>query len=145
MPPPTSKGSRCSLRLRLLETHVNSANRMTRLDYAREFGSHPGFVRRRRQRSFHRWPGFSGRFASRIQGFAAGFSVSYERGTGQHRLHHALPGCVVNQLLIIFDRDGVELERRVARDGERAAMMAALLIAELGVLQPGDLLSIEED
>lgn len=32
---------------------------------------------------------------------------------------------------IIFERDGHEIERHVARDGERAAHMAALLIANL--------------
>ena len=49
------------------------------------------------------------------------------------------------QLLIIFERDGGEIARQVSRDGERAAMMASLLIAELGWLQHGDVLTIEED
>ena len=47
-------------------------------------------------------------------------------------------------LLIIFERDGREIERLVARDGERAASMAALLIAQLGILQVGDAMTIEE-
>jgi hypothetical protein len=47
-------------------------------------------------------------------------------------------------LILVFERNGTELERQVARDGERAAAMAALLIARLGVLEVGDCLMIEE-
>jgi hypothetical protein len=46
--------------------------------------------------------------------------------------------------LIRFLRDGQEIARRVARDGERAAQMAALVIAELGTLEIGDSMLIEE-
>jgi len=48
------------------------------------------------------------------------------------------------QLLLIFERNGREIERQVARDGERAAQMAAILIAQLGILEVGDILTIEE-
>jgi hypothetical protein len=48
------------------------------------------------------------------------------------------------QLMIIFERDGREIERWVARDGERAAHIAAVMIVNLCMLQPGDTLYIEE-
>jgi hypothetical protein len=47
-------------------------------------------------------------------------------------------------LVLVYERDGQEIARRVARDGERAAQMAALLMAELGVLEPGDVMTVEE-
>jgi Resolvase, N terminal domain len=47
-------------------------------------------------------------------------------------------------LIIVFERDGAEIERQTARDGERAAQMAALLIARLGTLQAGDVMTVEE-
>ncbi|HKD29809.1 MAG TPA: hypothetical protein VKC66_28350 [Xanthobacteraceae bacterium] len=51
----------------------------------------------------------------------------------------------MSQLLVIFERDGREIERQVARDGERAAQMAVVMIAGLGLLEPGDVVWIEED
>jgi hypothetical protein len=47
-------------------------------------------------------------------------------------------------LIIVYERDGHEIERQVARDGTRAAQMAALLIARLGELQAGDAMMVEE-
>jgi hypothetical protein len=47
-------------------------------------------------------------------------------------------------LVVIFRREGEEIARRVAQDGERAAQMAALLIAEAGELQVGDAIIVEE-
>jgi len=47
-------------------------------------------------------------------------------------------------LVIVFARDGEEIARRTARDGGRAAQMACVLIAELGRLQPGDTMTVEE-
>jgi len=47
-------------------------------------------------------------------------------------------------VLLVFERNGRELERQVARDGERAAAMAALLIARVAPLQVGDTMTVEE-
>jgi hypothetical protein len=51
----------------------------------------------------------------------------------------------MNPMLIIFEGHGREIERQVARDCERACQIASLLIAELGWLEVGDTLTIEED
>jgi hypothetical protein len=47
----------------------------------------------------------------------------------------------MSQLLIFFERGGREIERVVARDGEKPCMMAALLIW----LEGGVTLTVEED
>jgi hypothetical protein len=51
----------------------------------------------------------------------------------------------MNQLLIIFERNGREVDRIVARDGSRACDEAARLIASFGWLVVGDVLTVEED
>jgi hypothetical protein len=48
------------------------------------------------------------------------------------------------ELVIVFERNGQEIRRLTARDGERAAQMAALLIAALGRLEPGDVMTVNE-
>ena len=48
------------------------------------------------------------------------------------------------ELVIVFERNGQELRRVTVRDGERAAQMAALLIAQLGRLEPGDVMTVNE-
>jgi len=47
-------------------------------------------------------------------------------------------------VLLVFERNGRELERQVARDGDRTAAMAALLIARMAPLQVGDTMTVEE-
>lgn len=48
------------------------------------------------------------------------------------------------ELVVVFERNGQEISRLTARDGERAAQMAALLIAQLGRLEPGDVMTVIE-
>jgi hypothetical protein len=47
-------------------------------------------------------------------------------------------------LVISFERGGVEVERQVARDGNRAAQMATVIVAQQAPLQDGDKLSVAE-
>jgi hypothetical protein len=51
----------------------------------------------------------------------------------------------MSQLLVTFERNGREIERQVARDGEKRPPMAVVMIAGLGLLEPGDVVCIEED
>jgi hypothetical protein len=48
------------------------------------------------------------------------------------------------ELVIVFERNGQEIRRLTAPDGERAAQMAALLIAQLGRLEAGDVITVNE-
>jgi len=48
------------------------------------------------------------------------------------------------ELLIIFERNGREIERHVAKDGDRAAQMAVVLISANAPLEIGDRITIEE-
>jgi hypothetical protein len=47
-------------------------------------------------------------------------------------------------LVLVFERSGQEVERQVAREGNRAAQMATVIIAQQAPLQAGDTLYIEE-
>jgi hypothetical protein len=48
------------------------------------------------------------------------------------------------EVVIVFERNGQEIRRLTAQNGERAAQMAALLIAQLGRLEPGDVMTVNE-
>ncbi len=48
------------------------------------------------------------------------------------------------ELVIVFERNGQEIRRLTARNGEQAAQMAALLIAALGRLEAGDVMTVNE-
>jgi hypothetical protein len=47
-------------------------------------------------------------------------------------------------LIITFVRDGDEVEQRTARDGGKAAQVACVMIAQLGQLQAGDVMTVTE-
>jgi hypothetical protein len=48
------------------------------------------------------------------------------------------------ELVIVFERNGQEIRRLTVHNGERAAQVAALLIARLGGLEPGDVMTVNE-
>ena len=47
-------------------------------------------------------------------------------------------------LTLVFERDGREVERQVAGDGNRAAQMATVIVAQQAPLQDGDRLTVTE-
>jgi hypothetical protein len=47
-------------------------------------------------------------------------------------------------LVITFIRDEEEIEQRTARDGGRAAQAACVMIAQLGELRAGDMMTVAE-
>jgi hypothetical protein len=51
----------------------------------------------------------------------------------------------VRGFALVFERDGQVIIRQIAGNGKRAAHIAVRCIAELGALQAGDVLFIEED
>jgi hypothetical protein len=47
-------------------------------------------------------------------------------------------------LIITFAREGEEVDQRTARDGGRAAQVARVMIAHLGQLKAGDVMTVTE-
>jgi len=47
-------------------------------------------------------------------------------------------------LIITFTREGEEVEQRTAKDGGRAAQVACVMIAQLGQLKAGNVMTVTE-